>query len=65
MNIDVQVIPHAEQRYNTCGDWFFDADYGVLHIRVSCLNNWKYESLIAMHEQQEAIRSGRLHVLKR
>lgn len=27
MNIDIQVIPHNEQRYDTVGDWFFTKDW--------------------------------------
>lgn len=41
-------------RYKTCGDWWFD-DENNLEIRVADLNNWKYEYLIARHEQDEAI----------
>ena len=54
MNIYTKVIPHNEQRYETCGDWWFDEN-GDLQIRVSFMNNWKFESLIAIHEQSEAL----------
>lgn len=34
MKIVIEAIPHAEQRYDTLGDWWFDPD-GTLQIRVS------------------------------
>ena len=52
LNIDVKTIPHKEQRYPTCGDWFWRN--GVLLIRVSKLDDWRYELLIAVHEIVEA-----------
>lgn len=54
MDIHVKVIPHSEQRYETIGDWWFSAT-GDLEIRVSDLGDYKLESLIALHEQHEAI----------
>lgn len=57
--IDVRIIPHKEQRYNTCGDWQFSVIESlkevVLHIKVSKLDDWKMESLIAQHEIDEAL----------
>lgn len=53
MNISIKVIPNDQQRYDTVGDWWFD-DAGNLKIRVSALSNWKYESLVALHEMIEA-----------
>src|SRR6266496_3210353 len=46
-------IKHDQQRYNTIGDWIYD-DKGNLLITVSRMNNWKYEFLIAFHEQIES-----------
>ena len=54
MNVWIQVIPHKEQRYETCGDWWYDCN-GNLQIRVSKMNNWKYEMLIAVHELVEVL----------
>jgi hypothetical protein len=51
MNIEIQSIPHTDQRYETCGDWWFD-DTG-LHIRVSHTTD-DNDFLIAMHELVEA-----------
>ena len=49
MNIDIKVIPHNQQRYETVGDWFYTKS-GNLSIRVSELGDWRYELLVAIHE---------------
>lgn len=54
IRIIIEVIPHHEQRYNTIGDWRYDVQRDTLAIRVSDLNNWRYETLIAIHELVEA-----------
>ncbi len=54
MNITIKTIPHAEQRYDTCGDWWFD-DAGDLQLRVSAMGDWKKEALIAFHELAEVL----------
>ena len=48
MKINFQVIPHAEQRYDTCGDYWQDG--GTLQFRVSRLSSRKYEWLVFLHE---------------
>lgn len=53
MNTNIKVIPHSKQRYETCGDWFYD-EAGKLQIRVSELLDGRYEQLIAIHELIEA-----------
>jgi hypothetical protein len=53
MNIDIQVIPHNEQRYPTVGDWLFTNE--DLHIKISALSNPKFEFLVAFHELIEVI----------
>lgn len=58
IRIIIETIPHREQRYNTIGDWHFDKESGTLAIRVSDLNNWRYETLIAIHELVEASLCG-------
>lgn len=50
--IDIQFIPHLEQRYNTVGDWWEKS--GVLHIRVSNLPHVGSMVAIAVHELIEA-----------
>lgn len=54
MNITIEVIPHESQRYPTAGDWYYD-DKGNLIIRVSDMNSWKHEALIAVHELVEVL----------
>jgi hypothetical protein len=55
MIIDVKVIPHKQQRYETVGDWYFNKDNNRLTIRVSAMRNRNYEFLVALHEQVEAM----------
>jgi hypothetical protein len=52
--IDINVIPHSEQRLDgNIGDYWYDP-YGNLVIRVSKLGTdkkaWLYERLVAIHE---------------
>lgn len=54
MDITIKTVPNAEQRYDTCGDWWFDAA-GDLQIRVSAMGDWRYEALVAFHELVEAL----------
>ena len=54
MNITIKTIPHSDQRYETVGDWWFDSS-GDLQIRVSNMNNWKYEAAVAFHELAEVL----------
>ena len=53
MNIQIQLVPHKKQRYNTVGDWLFDI-YGNLDIKISELGDDDYTFLIAIHELIEA-----------
>lgn len=60
MQIETKTIPHTEQRYNTCGDWWFTAEgdlkpEDILHVRVSHLGNADMEALIGIHEVVEAL----------
>ena len=52
MKINVETIPHEEQRYPTVGDYWEDAD-GVVQIRVSRMEDWRYVILVAVHELTE------------
>jgi hypothetical protein len=54
MKILIETIPHAEHRYETVGDWQFEAS-GDLIVRVSDMGNAEYESLVAIHEIVEAL----------
>ena len=52
-NLRIDTIPHANQRYDTIGDWYYDERTRVPRIFVSQLGNWKYEFLVALHEMIE------------
>jgi hypothetical protein len=47
--IMIKTIQDNEQRYNTVGDYYTD-DAGKRIFLISDMNNWKYETLIAVHE---------------
>lgn len=64
MKIMIQTIPHDQQRYETCGDWWFDASDN-LHVSVSEMGNRDYEALIAVHEVVEALACRAHGVLER
>lgn len=49
IDISLKTIPHAEQRYDTCGDWRGDVA-GQISVTVSELPDWRYEFLVALHE---------------
>jgi hypothetical protein len=53
MNIHIEFIPNAEQRYETWGDWFYD-EKGDLVIKVSNdipeLPTQEHQFLVALHE---------------
>lgn len=53
-NVTVHVVPHAAQRYPTCGDWYFDTDDNLI-IKVSEMGDWRYHHLVAIHEYSEAV----------
>jgi hypothetical protein len=54
MKFMINVIPHSNQRYNTCGDWQYDKKSDTLFIDVSETNVEAYNFLIAIHELVEA-----------
>ena len=53
LNIEIRTVPHKAQRYDTCGDWFYEGD--KLIILVSELGDWRKEYLVADHELREAM----------
>lgn len=53
MKIIIESIPHASQRYPTCGDWFLD-DQGTMQIKVSEEMGDASCFLVALHELFEA-----------
>ena len=56
MNIQMNVIPHQQQRYDTAGDWRLDVEKDTLVINISFLGDWKMEACLGIHELIEAIR---------
>lgn len=59
--INIQIIPAAEQREGwNYGDYWID-EAGVLQIRVSEFDNPDYAIYIAIHELMEAWRYARKH----
>lgn len=47
--IVMEVIPHADQRYDTLGDYWQDPD-GTLQFRTSDLGDWRYNFSVLLHE---------------
>jgi hypothetical protein len=41
MRINIEVIPHEQQRYPTVGDYWMED--GVQQVRISGLPDWRYE----------------------
>lgn len=54
MKIQIETIPHDQQRYPTVGDWQW-LDQHTLIIRVSELTDWRREALVAIHELVEVL----------
>ena len=53
----IESIPHNEQRYDTCGDWFYQENVDhepLLKIKVSSLASRREMFLVAIHELVEA-----------
>ena len=48
MNIDIQFIPHEEQRFTTIGHWYVIDD--TVHIEISREIEWKYKFAVLFHE---------------
>ncbi len=53
MNINIKSIPHAEHRYPTCGDWWYEDGGATLQIRVSDELPEKTQQLVVLHELAE------------
>lgn len=52
--INVEIIPHNQQRYPTVGDWQWDMS-GSLKVKISKMPDKRHMLLIAIHEIVEAI----------
>lgn len=64
MKIVIETIPHAKQRYPTCGDWYFEPD-GTLQIKVSDEIGRQSSGLVAIHELIEVFLCSRGMTLSR
>ena len=53
MNIRLETIPQARQRYPTTGDWWWEGD--TLEMRVSAIPDWRSSMLVALHELVKAL----------
>lgn len=53
IDIIVEAIAHENRRYNTCGD-FLTNENGTLAVKVSRMDDWRYNRLVAIHEIIEA-----------
>lgn len=53
-SINIEIIPHENQRYETPGDYWIDDDK-IMQIRVSDMGDFKKESLVYIHEIVEYI----------
>ena len=49
LKIRIETIPHNQHRYPMVGDYWDDPD-GTLEVRVSEMNDPRYEFLVAFHE---------------
>ncbi|SRR5712692_7014290 len=52
MKINIETIDHSKQNYPTVGDYWTDED-GTLQIRVSEMNDFFHEGMVAVHELVE------------
>jgi len=53
MKIIIESIPHKDQRYDTCGDYWIDPKDRTVHIKVSELDSLPEMLCIAIHELVE------------
>lgn len=59
LKYNVQTIPHAAMRYETCGDWITSRAGSIGAVFISDLGNEDYEFLVGIHEQIEAYLCGK------
>jgi hypothetical protein len=53
MNVEIKTISYRDQRYETCGDYWYDASDGILRFRINDMGNEDFEFLVSIHEQIE------------
>lgn len=54
MELTVKIIPHNNQRYDTCGDYQINPATNALDVRISDTKNQDYNFLVTVHEIIEA-----------
>jgi hypothetical protein len=55
MNMDIRVVVPESMRPEVDGaDWFWD-DVGDLKVRICPMSDWRYEAMLGIHEQVEAV----------
>lgn len=53
VHIDVQLIPHNHQRYDTAGDYY--ERFGAWQVRISDTPDWRHAALVMIHELVEMV----------
>ena len=61
MEIHIKTIDHSQQKYPTCGDYWYDSE-GVLQIRVSEMGDKRYHVLVILHELIEEFLTNQLGI---
>jgi hypothetical protein len=56
-NIQIKFIPHARQRYNTLGDWYYNGEDLIICVSNDCpeISTRESQQLVALHELVEAL----------
>lgn len=54
MNVHIETIPPKDQRYPTCGDWYWQNGNMVVKVSESKDADWRKEFLVGIHEAIEA-----------
>jgi hypothetical protein len=52
----IKVIDPENQRYPTCGDYFYEAHTDTLTIWINKMADWRSELAVAIHELLEAVK---------
>lgn len=53
MHVEIRSVPHADQRYDTLGDWYMG--WRAFQIVVSRHADWRVIACLAIHELVEAL----------
>lgn len=55
MKVEIKFIDHADQRYDTAGDWFWNEQGTLLTLHISKTADPKTDFAVAVHELIEAL----------